>query len=63
MDELGKYADSRSSKENEMFAHPDLLSTVIKQHVDDLQSRAEHQRVLTLALRRRRRLAARREGC
>ena len=36
-----------------MFTHPDLLGFSVKQHMDDLMAEAEHSRLLTAALRRR----------
>ena len=37
-----------------MFTHPDLIGFSVKQHMNDLMAEAEHERVLTAALRRRR---------
>ncbi len=37
-----------------MFTHPDLIGFSVKQHMNELMAEAEHERVLTAALRRRR---------
>lgn len=37
-----------------MLTHPYLMGFAVKQHIDDLMVEAEHHRVLTAALRRRR---------
>ncbi len=41
-----------------MFTHPDLVGFDVRQHVDDLMAEAEHARVLSAALRRRRQARA-----
>jgi hypothetical protein len=45
-----------------MFTHPDLLNTVVKQHMDDLHAEAERGRLLSLARRHRRSVAATRKA-
>lgn len=45
-----------------MFTHPDLLNTVVKQHMDDLHAEAERGRLLSLARRHRRSVAAARKA-
>lgn len=45
-----------------MFTHPDLLSTVVKQHMADLHAEAERGRLLSLARRHRRSVSAARKA-
>jgi hypothetical protein len=45
-----------------MFTHPDLLNTVVRQHMDDLHAEAERGRLLSLARRHRRSVSAARKA-